>query len=192
MVIQLSKFSEHLADKTKTIRDLLQKENQWIWGREQQKAFEQIKSGLTQAPVLALCDPGREARVTADAPSFGLGGVLLAAGLIGVASDVSHRSRICADRRGGLGVRLGVPTILGVQGGKIDLCGDRPWTPGAAPECSHTSSGNPGISNATDGIPLGGIGHVPGGRMCLADALSGLQTRNQTVGSAIGDNEVEH
>ena len=47
MVNQLSKFSEHLADKTKTIRDLPQKGNQWTWGREQQKAFEQIKSHLT-------------------------------------------------------------------------------------------------------------------------------------------------
>ena len=39
MVNQLSKFSELLADKTKTTRDLLQKGNQWTWGREQQKAF---------------------------------------------------------------------------------------------------------------------------------------------------------
>jgi len=43
MVNQLSKFSEHLADKTKSIRDLLHKGNQWTWGGEQQKAFEQIK-----------------------------------------------------------------------------------------------------------------------------------------------------
>ena len=32
MVNQLGKFSEHLADKTKSIRDLLQKGNQWTWG----------------------------------------------------------------------------------------------------------------------------------------------------------------
>ena len=47
MVNQLSKFYEHLADKTKTTRDLLQKGNQWTWEREQQKAFQQIKSDLT-------------------------------------------------------------------------------------------------------------------------------------------------
>ena len=47
MVNQLSKFSEHLADKTKSIRDLLCKGNQRTWGTEQQKAFEQIKADLT-------------------------------------------------------------------------------------------------------------------------------------------------
>ena len=60
MVNQLSKFSDHLADKTKSIRDLLHKGNQWTWGGEQQKAFEQIKSDLTRAPVLALYDPNKE------------------------------------------------------------------------------------------------------------------------------------
>ena len=69
MVNQLSKFSEHLADKTKSIRDLLQEGNQWTWGREQQKAFEQIKSDLTQAPVLT---PNKESKVAANASSFGL------------------------------------------------------------------------------------------------------------------------
>ena len=40
MVNQLSKFSEHLANKTRSIRDLLHKGNQWTWGSNQQKAFE--------------------------------------------------------------------------------------------------------------------------------------------------------
>ena len=74
---QLSKFSEHLANKTKSIRDLLHKGNQLTWGSEQQKAFEQIKSDLTRTPVLALYDPNKENKVAADALSFGLGGVIL-------------------------------------------------------------------------------------------------------------------
>ena len=49
MMNQLSKFSAHLADKTKSIRDLLHKGNTWTWGHEQQKAFERIKADLIQA-----------------------------------------------------------------------------------------------------------------------------------------------
>ena len=48
MANQLGKFSEHLADKTKSIRE------QRIWRSVQQSTFKQTKADLTQAPVLAL------------------------------------------------------------------------------------------------------------------------------------------
>jgi len=77
MVNQLSKFSDHLVDKSKSIRELLLKGNQWAWGDAQQKAFEQIKVDLAIAPVLALYDPNKETKVAADASSCGLEGVVL-------------------------------------------------------------------------------------------------------------------
>lgn len=40
VVSHMGKFAEHLADKTKPIRDLMQKNRQWVWGPPQQKAFE--------------------------------------------------------------------------------------------------------------------------------------------------------
>ena len=77
MVDHMGKFAEHLADKTKPIQDLMQRDRQWVRGPPQQTAFEEIKTILTTAPVLALHIPNREAKISADASSFGLGGVLL-------------------------------------------------------------------------------------------------------------------
>ena len=74
MVNQLSKFSDHLADMTKPLRELLLKDRTWVWGEAQQQAFNQIKEMITESPILGLFDPKR---VAADASSYGLGAVLL-------------------------------------------------------------------------------------------------------------------
>ena len=76
MVNQLSKFSDHFADKTKSIRELLLKGSQWTWGNAQQKAFKEIKVDLARAPVLALYDPNKETKIAVDVSSYGLGGVV--------------------------------------------------------------------------------------------------------------------
>ena len=46
MVNQLSKFTDHLADKTKPLRDLLSKTKTWTWGHAQESAFREIKKML--------------------------------------------------------------------------------------------------------------------------------------------------
>ena len=46
MINQLSKFTDHLADKTKPLRDLLSEKNSWSWGYAQDKAFKEIKTCL--------------------------------------------------------------------------------------------------------------------------------------------------
>ena len=76
-VNQLTKFIPNLADVTKPLRDLLVKNNQWVWGEPQQRAFNQIKELLTTSPVLALFDSNLETIVSSDASSYGLGAVLL-------------------------------------------------------------------------------------------------------------------
>ena len=77
MINQLSKFSHHLADKTKPLRDMLSNKNQWCWEEPQQRAFEEVRQMITRSPTLALFDPTQETIVSADASSYGLGGVLL-------------------------------------------------------------------------------------------------------------------
>ena len=76
MVTQQSKFSPHLANATKPLRDLLSSKNQWIWGHDQQRAFESLKRALSSSEVLALYNAGHETIVSADASSYGLGAVM--------------------------------------------------------------------------------------------------------------------
>ena len=74
MVNQQSKFAPDLASKAKPLRDLLGKRCTWAWGQPQQEAFEDIKSCLTEALILALYDCNRETKISADASSYGIGG----------------------------------------------------------------------------------------------------------------------
>ena len=75
MVNKQAKFIEMLAEKTEPLRSLLQQHSQWIWGPQQQSAFELIKREITQAPVIAMFDVGRNSILSADASLFGLGAV---------------------------------------------------------------------------------------------------------------------
>ena len=77
MLNQMIKFVPNLADTTKPLRDLLSTKNQWLREQRQEEAFNEAKTILSSAPVLALFDPNLEATVSSDASSFGLGTVLL-------------------------------------------------------------------------------------------------------------------
>ena len=76
LVNQQSKYIPLLAEITEPLHALLRRENQWVWGPQQQKSFDRVKKELAKSPVLALYDVGRETVVTAYASSFGLGAVL--------------------------------------------------------------------------------------------------------------------
>uniref|UniRef100_A0A3Q1FEY5 Reverse transcriptase/retrotransposon-derived protein RNase H-like domain-containing protein n=1 Tax=Acanthochromis polyacanthus TaxID=80966 RepID=A0A3Q1FEY5_9TELE len=77
MVNQLGKFILQLAERDKALRDLLLKKNCWVFGVVQDKSFQDLKVALTSPPLLAVNDPNRDCKVTADMSSYGLGGFLL-------------------------------------------------------------------------------------------------------------------
>lgn len=97
MVNQLSKFSLHLANLTKQLRDLLSLKNQWSWGHDQRQAFEALKRALISSEVLSLYNVNYESTVSADASSYGLGAVLRQRQPDGSLKPIAYISRALSD-----------------------------------------------------------------------------------------------
>ena len=93
MINHLSKFAPNLANFTKPLRDLLVRNNPWVWEAAQQKSFEEVKQIVTSSPVLALFSPKSYTVIFADASSYGLGAVLLQRQPQGELKPVAYISR---------------------------------------------------------------------------------------------------
>ena len=69
-------FPPSYAAKTRPLTDLTQKNEPFVWGVAQQKAFEFVKNAVASAPVLAMYDNTRLTRVETDASNFATGTIL--------------------------------------------------------------------------------------------------------------------
>ncbi|KAG6610909.1 reverse transcriptase [Phytophthora cinnamomi] len=73
----LCKYVEDYAGKIRPLSQLLKKEAVWNWTTDCQKAFDAVKQGLTEAPILAVSDQDRPFHVVCDASDFAIGCALM-------------------------------------------------------------------------------------------------------------------
>ena len=70
------KFIKGFARIAKPLHDLLKKDIDFVWGAEQQQAFEKLKEALCSEPVLVPPDFSQDFKVYSDASDFALGAIL--------------------------------------------------------------------------------------------------------------------
>ena len=76
MVNQLTKFTPQLSEVTKPLQELVSSKHQLLWSDGQTQAFETVRNMVSSDSILALFDPHRSTRVSADASLYGLRAVL--------------------------------------------------------------------------------------------------------------------
>ena len=73
MVQYVSKFLPHLSEMTNPLRDLTQKETEWVWDLPQQAALDALKQAVANTPVLRYYSLQEEVTLQCDASQYGLG-----------------------------------------------------------------------------------------------------------------------
>ena len=76
LVQYVSRFIPNLSSVAEPIQKLIRKGVKFEWGTDQQRAFEELKKGNTNAETLAYFDGDCQTRIVADASPVGIGAVL--------------------------------------------------------------------------------------------------------------------
>ena len=92
MITYLSRFSENLSTTSDPLRTLLRKDTAFIWEANEQRAFDQLKELISNAPLLKYFNPTERVEVQVDASSTGLGACLMQGG-----QPIHYASRALTD-----------------------------------------------------------------------------------------------
>ncbi|GKE65455.1 putative reverse transcriptase domain-containing protein, partial [Tanacetum coccineum] len=74
---RLKQFIKDFSNIAKSLTELTQKNKKYIWGKDQETAFQLLKQKLCEAPILALPERNDDFVVYCDASLQGLGAVLM-------------------------------------------------------------------------------------------------------------------
>ena len=92
MVTYLARFIPNLSNKNSNLRNLLKKNNQWLWTEQHTREFNDLKGLLGSTPVLQYFDRNKPIVLSVDASKNGLGAVLLQEG-----GPVAYASKSLSD-----------------------------------------------------------------------------------------------
>ncbi|KAJ3541602.1 hypothetical protein NM688_g6061 [Phlebia brevispora] len=70
------RFIQDFAKIAKPLTTLTKKDQPWVWGEDQQNAFEALKKAFTSAPILRIPDDVNPFRLATDASDFAIGAML--------------------------------------------------------------------------------------------------------------------
>ena len=88
----LARFLPSISQMMKPLRQLLSRDVPFMWSDVHQKAFNNIKQSVCEAPVLAYYDPTKQLVIQCDASEKGLGAALLQDG-----KPLAYASRALTD-----------------------------------------------------------------------------------------------
>ena len=97
MAQYLSRYIPDFATITAPIRHLTHHSVPWIWGQQQKKAFECLKSRMASHKVMKYFNQSLKTEVIVDASPCGLGAILAQISADGQHSAVAYASRTLTD-----------------------------------------------------------------------------------------------
>ena len=77
MATYCTKFIPNFSDVAMPLGELTKKNNRFVWGEQQQQAFQKMKDLLTSTTVMAYVDKNKQTELISDASPWGLSAILL-------------------------------------------------------------------------------------------------------------------